>query len=121
MLKVLAPSIVLLLMGLLFGGALPAAEPEASSLPDAAEALQAPALVKFPEEDEKAFNEFELGDFLEITAHGDLWLYHIRTTNTYHTDDNAAFTEMTARLGADFAFKDAEWLTAQYRALTHGN
>jgi len=69
------------------------------------------------EEEEKPFNEFEIGDILDVILHGDLWLYHIRTNNVYHTDGNAAFTELTARFGADFRFKEIDWFTGQLRAV----
>jgi hypothetical protein len=67
------------------------------------------------EKQETPFNVFNLGDFLQITAHGDLWLYHISTEDAYHGREDASFTELTARLGADLTFRNADWISAQFR------
>ncbi len=66
-----------------------------------------------PADDGGIINEFDLGGNFNMTVHGDLWLYHIRTINTYHTSSSAGFTEMTSRLGADFKYRDN--LSAQIR------
>ncbi len=63
------------------------------------------------------FNQFSVDDFMNITLHADLWLYHIRTEDAYHTRENAAFTEVTARLGADITFADADWFSTQFRVV----
>jgi hypothetical protein len=116
MLKILLSAAALLLFvlspGHVFGGEEPAAAPF-FDIEDPADAGSAEE-----EKTKKPFNEFDLDDFMHITVHGDLWFYHIRTHETYHLDgETADFTEMTARIGADFSFKDAEWLTAQFRAV----
>lgn len=83
------------------------------------------AVASAPEEEESnPFNVFDIEEFMTITVHGDLWFYYVNTQNTYHTRNSAKFTEMTARLGADFTFSEAEWLEAQFRVVgtdVHGS
>ncbi len=102
----------LFVLALLLSGPLLLASDDAFTNPAAGgEALLAPA----GEEPETPFNVFDLGDFLQITAHGDLWLYYIATEDAYHGRTDASFAELTARLGADLTFRDADWISAQFR------
>jgi len=57
---------------------------------------------------EPAFNEFNLDDFIgvniDMTVHGDLWLFTLWNDNPRFIDDYSGFTEVVARVGADFAY-----------------
>lgn len=85
----------------------------------AAFAAQIPAQPPGPEQP-RPWNELELGGFLRAVLHGDLWAYHIRTQNTYHSTKSAALTEFTVRLGAELSLPDYEWLRGQVRVTAEG-
>ena len=52
------------------------------------------------------WNEFKINEDLSLSLNGYLYIYNIHNRNSYFTDADAAFTEVSAALGMDFAFKD---------------
>jgi len=106
----------------LSGAPLNAGEAAATVVSDLDEEAVLDVTLQDSQNAERPFNEFIIDGFVNITLHADLRLYHIRTNKTYHTDDhnnpigqNAAFTEITARFGADFSLVDSDWLSGQIR------
>jgi hypothetical protein len=61
-------------------------------------------------EDEDAFNEFNLKDFInldiDVTLHAGLWFYQVWENNPNFRDDHASFLETVARVGADLQYGD---------------
>lgn len=58
------------------------------------------------EEEKKEWNHFNITEDLFLSLNGYLNLYHIRNTNSYYNDANAAFTEVSMGLGVDLTYKD---------------
>ncbi|MFH2002966.1 MAG: hypothetical protein ABIK28_25090 [Planctomycetota bacterium] len=56
--------------------------------------------------DKPKWNEFRLNEDVTLGVNGYLYLYHIRNANCYHTERNAAFTEISAGLGFDLNIRD---------------
>ena len=69
-------------------------------------------------EEEKPWNHFRLNEDVTMSFNGYLSIYHIRNHNSYHLDSNAAFTEISAGLGVDLAFKDE--FSGQFRLVGTG-
>jgi hypothetical protein len=66
----------------------------------------------------KAWNQFQLNQDLSLSMHGYFYLYHLRNHNSYFTDHNAAFTELSGGLGFDLHFRDE--FTGQFRIVGTG-
>jgi len=71
------------------------------------------------EEEEDEFNEFNLEEFInldiDVTLHGDLWLYQVWENDPGFRNGNAAFLETIARVGVDVRY--GESLAAQVRVV----
>ena len=70
------------------------------------------------EGEKKDWNKFQVNEDVSISLNGYLYMYHIRNNNAYHTNANAAWTEISAGLGMDFDFRQE--VSGQFRAVGTG-